>query len=96
MSQETAPTSRPMPVFDPSMVDTDPYSLPLDDINVANPLLFQAGVEGKWFKRLRDEAPIHYCDKDSFVGPYWSVTRYEDIMTVDTSHDIFSSEPNNR
>ena len=45
-----------------------------------------------WFKRLRDEAPVHLCP-ESFFGPYWSITRHEDIVTVDTSHEIFSSEP---
>ncbi len=70
----------------------DPYSLPLDKINVANPFLFARDIHGPWFKRLRDEAPVHYCP-ESFFGPYWSITRYEDIVKVDTSHDIFSSEP---
>jgi len=72
--------------------DQDPYSLPLDKINVANPFLFARDIHGPWFKRLRDEAPVHYC-AESFFGPYWSITRYADIVTVDTSHDIFSSEP---
>lgn len=70
----------------------DPYDLALEDIDVANPFLFGRDVHGKWFKRLRDEAPVHYC-ADSFFGPYWSVTRYEHIMQVDTSHQIYSSEP---
>ncbi len=70
----------------------DPYSLPLDKINVANPFLFARDIHGPWFKRLRDEAPVHYC-AESFFGPYWSITRYEEIVKVDTSHEIFSSEP---
>ena len=37
------------------------------------------------------EAPIHKTEVSQF-GPYWSVTRYEDIMHVDKSHQIFSSE----
>jgi len=82
--------SYPMPTED--QVNIDPYSLPLAEINVANPYLFAHDVHGKWFRRLRDEAPVHYC-VDSFFGPYWSVTRYDDIMTVDTSHAVFSSEP---
>jgi cytochrome P450 len=73
-------------------VKQDPYALPLEDIDVANPYLFEQDVMWTWFKRLRDEAPVHYC-QSSEMGPYWSVTRYEDIMKVDTSHDIFSSEP---
>ncbi|NDH42004.1 MAG: cytochrome P450, partial [Gammaproteobacteria bacterium] len=41
--------------------------------------------------RLRKEAPIHKTEVSQF-GPYWSVTRYEDIMHVDKSHQVFSSE----
>ncbi len=44
------------------------------------------------FERLRAEAPVHYC-KDSPFGPYWSITRYADILAVDTDHETFSSEP---
>lgn len=86
-----------MTVHDPEMelrsrVELDPYSVPLDSIDIANPYLFAADRHGPWFKRLRDEAPVHYC-AESIHGPYWSVTRYDDIMHVDTSHDIYSSEP---
>jgi cytochrome P450 len=71
----------------------DPWSIPLDQLNVAQPLLFAADKQWGWFERLRAEAPVHYCTTNEDVGPYWSVTRYDDIMTVDTSHEIFSSEP---
>lgn len=87
-----APAAPRIPVHDPRQVDVDPYTLPLDQIDVANPFLFEADAHWKWFQRLRDEAPVHYCAESQF-GPYWSVTRYDDIMTVDTSHKIFSSEP---
>ena len=82
----------PYPLPTEDQVKIDPYSLPLAEINIANPYLFAHDVHGKWFKRLRDEAPVHYC-AESFFGPYWSVTRYDDIRTVDTSHQVFSSEP---
>jgi cytochrome P450 len=80
-------------MYTEEQVKIDPYSIPLSDIDVANPFLFSHDVHGPWFKRLRDEAPVHYC-AESFFGPYWSVTGYDEIMTVDTSHDVFSSEPN--
>ncbi|MDH5171054.1 MAG: cytochrome P450 [Gammaproteobacteria bacterium] len=80
------------PNYTEDQVNLDPYSLPLSDFDVANPYLFARDAHWPWFRRLRDEAPVHYC-ADSFFGPYWSVTRYDDIMTVDTSHDVFSSEP---
>ena len=78
---------------DATVIDKDPYEVDLADFNLANPHLFSSDTLWPWFKRLREEDPVHYC-RDSMFGPYWSVTRYEDIMTVDTSHDIFSSEPN--
>ncbi len=79
--------------IDKSAIDIDPWSVSLEDINVANPYLFEADAQWAWIKRLRDEAPVHYCADDEF-GPYWSVTGYDEIMQVDTSNEIFSSEPN--
>ncbi len=68
------------------------WSLPLDQIKPADPLLFGAGAELAVFERLRRDAPVHRQEEHEF-GPYWSVTRYEDIMAVDTNHEAFSSEP---
>jgi cytochrome P450 len=67
------------------------YATPLEDINVARPELFQTNTFWPYFERLRKEAPVHYC-RDSEHGPYWSITKYNDIMHVDTNHGIFSSE----
>ena len=64
-----------------------PYDIELEQLNVADRP--QAGREEAYFRRLRDEAPLHY--QDSAFGPYWSVTRYADIMAVDTDHARFSS-----
>jgi len=66
------------------------YSLPLDQFDVGNPALFQKYEFWPYFERLRKEEPVHFC-KDSMFGPYWSVTKYNDIMTIDTSHGVFSS-----
>ena len=35
---------------------------------------------------------MHY-QKDSPFGPFWSITRFEDIVAVDSNHEAFSSEP---
>jgi cytochrome P450 len=67
------------------------YATPLERFDVADPGLFQTDTHWPWFERLRKEDPVHYC-AESEHGPYWSVTRYEDIMTVDTSHGAFSSD----
>ncbi|HMS19806.1 MAG TPA: cytochrome P450 [Sphingorhabdus sp.] len=66
-------------------------TIPLDEINVANPYLFQNDTVGEYFARLRREDPVHFC-RESRFGPYWSVTKFNDIIAVDTNHKVFSSE----
>ncbi len=73
-------------------IETDPYKLPLETFDVMIPELFEQNLQWSFLERLRHEAPVHYCP-DSEFGPYWSVTRYEDIQYVDTNHGLFSSEP---
>lgn len=70
----------------------DVSTLALEDIDVSNPFLFKQNRWESYFKRLRDEQPVHF-QKNSLFGPFWSVTRYEDIMFVDKHHELFSSEP---
>ena len=68
------------------------YSMPLEEINPADPELFRTDTIWPYFERLRAEDPVHYTKEHEF-GPYWSVTKFNDIMFVDTHHDLFSSEP---
>ena len=67
------------------------YSTPLQDLHPGDPDLFRTNTHWPYFERLRAEDPVHYT-ADSEFGPYWSVTRYDDIMAVDTNHGVFSSE----
>jgi cytochrome P450 len=67
------------------------YDIPLDKINVSNPELFRTNSFWPYFERLRREDPVHFCAESDY-GPYWSVTKYNDIMAVDTNHQAFSSE----
>jgi cytochrome P450 len=69
----------------------DPYTIPLEDIDVGDPMLFKADAIGPYFERLRKEAPVHYCKNGQF-GPYWSITKFDDIMEVEKNHEVFSSE----
>ena len=64
------------------------WSIPLDQINVADPELFRTDTMWPYFERLRKEAPVHYQQEHEF-GPYWSVTKYKDIMHVDINHALF-------
>ena len=65
--------------------------IPLDKINVSQPELFRTNSFWPYFERLRREDPVHYCAESDY-GPYWSITKYNDIMAVDTNHQVFSSE----
>ncbi|HEX7953186.1 MAG TPA: cytochrome P450 [Burkholderiales bacterium] len=66
-------------------------SVPLDQIDVSHPDLWVTDSHWPYFERLRREDPVHYC-RESLFGPYWSITKYNDIMAVDTNHKVFSSE----
>ena len=68
------------------------YSTPIDEIDVSRAELFKTDTMWPYFERLRKEAPVHYCPSNEEFGPYWSVTKYNDIMAVDTNHQVFSSE----
>ncbi|MCI3134438.1 cytochrome P450 [Phenylobacterium aquaticum] len=66
-------------------------TIPLDQIDVSHPELWLNNSHWPLFERLRREAPVHYC-ANSLFGPYWSITRFNDIMAIDTNHQVFSSE----
>ncbi len=75
----------------------DPWKMPLEDINVADPELFRTDSHWAYFERLRKEDPVHYyaggtLESGDEIGPYWSITKYNDIMAVDTNHQAFSSD----
>ena len=67
------------------------YSTPLADFNVADIELFRNDTLWPWFERLRAEDPVHHCAASEF-GPYWSVTRFRDIIAVDGAQEVFSSD----
>lgn len=69
----------------------DAWSMPLSEIDVSDPARFRDNSLWPYFERLRREDPVHWCANGMF-GPYWSVTKYKDIMQVETSHQVFSSE----
>ena len=69
----------------------DAWSMPLDRIDVSNPHLYQDDTWHAYFARLRRDDPVHYT-KDGIYGSFWSVTKYRDIMDVDTNQKVFSSD----
>ena len=70
------------------------YNMPLADIDPSDPELFRTDTMWPYFERLRKEDPVHWSvSPEEDIGGYWSITKYNDIMAVDTNHLAFSSEP---
>ena len=68
-------------------------ALALDELNPADPQYFVDDTVGYVFERLRREDPVHRSHSAvPGIDTYWSVTRYQDIMQVDTHHSLYSSE----
>ncbi len=74
--------------FDPAI---HAASIPLDQIDVSDPNLFVTDTYYPYFERLRREDPVHYR-KGGLYGDFWSVTKFKDIMTVETHPEIYSSD----
>lgn len=68
----------------------DPWDLPIEDINPVSPRLFSENKLWDYFKRLREEDPVH-LNETELAGRFWSLTKYEDIKKVDSDWENFSS-----
>src|ERR1700749_4244892 len=66
------------------------YEAPLDVLNPAWASAFRDDGHWAYFERLRAEDPVHWTP-DSNYGAFWSITKYNDIMAIDTNHQVFSS-----
>ncbi len=67
------------------------YSTPLDQIDVSLGDRFVTNTFWPFFERLRKEDPVHYGVSPEFGG-FWSITKFEDIIAIETNHNVFSSE----
>lgn len=65
--------------------------LALESIDFADTEIWRQNKMWDRFERLRREDPVHLTP-DSFFGPYWSITRHQDIVAVDSDHKRFSSD----
>jgi cytochrome P450 len=72
---------------------SDAVAAPLAELDVSHPERFQQQTHGPYFARLRREEPVHFCQSSAY-GPYWSVTRHDDILAVEVNHRQFSSDGN--
>ena len=59
-------------------------------MDVSDPKLYEDYTFHPLFRELRANDPVHYCEESRY-GPYWAITRYDDIVTVDMAPRVFSS-----
>ena len=71
---------------------SDPWSVPLEELDPSFGELFLHQKHHAVFRRLREEDPVHLTP-DSMFGRYWSITKFKDIIEIETDHGRFSSEP---
>ncbi|WP_156255350.1 cytochrome P450 [Sandarakinorhabdus oryzae] len=88
------PRTRPdLPNHDPATLEQYLRSAPLEEVDIADPLWWETDTNHVYFKRLRDEAPVFFTSQNSNRHRgFWNVTRWNDVMAVDTNHQVFSSE----
>jgi len=70
----------------------EPWTSPLQDIDYSSSLLFKHDVWRPYFERLRKQSPVHYQENSAF-GPFWSITRFDDIVEIERNWQVFSSSP---
>ncbi|HEY1879131.1 MAG TPA: cytochrome P450, partial [Caulobacteraceae bacterium] len=69
---------------------TRAYATPLEDFQPHAIEHFTSDTLWPWFERLRAEDPVHYTAQSEY-GPYWSITRYADIVACESDVARLSS-----
>ena len=65
---------------------------PLDaHLDMSDPIFFKQDTWRPSFALLRRESPVHYCPSSPY-GPYWSITRFQDVQDVELDYSVFSSD----
>jgi cytochrome P450 len=62
-------------------------------LDPSEPARFRDDCHGPVFAYLRREHPVYHCASGPH-GPYWSVTRLDDIVAVESDHETYSSAGN--
>jgi len=68
------------------------YPLLETDFQLWNPNSWTRGHPHDLYARMRNEAPVMWSKMRKGGSGFWSVSRYEDIKTVELNPDIYSSQ----
>lgn len=64
----------------------------INDFDLLDFKLFSDDTYLKVFEYLRENEPVYRQSGHPEVGDFWNITKYKDIVAVDTNHQIYSSE----
>ncbi len=67
------------------------WTQPLESLDPSDGTLWSRGVLHDYLRRLREEDPVHWSPTGP-SGPFWSVTKFDDIVAIDGNHQVFSSD----
>jgi len=65
---------------------------PMSSVELWNPDLFKMGPPLADFAKLRAEAPVAWNPEPGDRPGFWSITRYDDVMRVNSDYETFSSQ----
>lgn len=65
--------------------------IPVSQVDLADARIFAEGRQHEIFRVLRREAPVHRNAENENVEPFWSITKYEDVMQISRQPELFSS-----
>ena len=63
----------------------------IDQIDLADPEVHIRAETHEIWRTLRREAPVHWNESKN-AAPFWSVTKYEDVIHISRNPLLFSSE----
>ena len=64
----------------------------LNGFDLANPASWTSGHPNAYYKHMREEAPVLWSPGYKEFSGFWSVSRYDDIKTVELAPEVFSSQ----
>src|SRR3954452_25364745 len=67
-------------------------SLRIEEVDLANLDNFVAGRQHEIWRRLRAEEPLHRNPGNDRFIPFWSVTKYADLIAVSRDTTTYSSQ----
>lgn len=73
------------------MTATAIKDMPISEVDPSVQTRFMTGTHFPVFDRLRDEAPVCYHANTQY-GPFWSISKYKDIIEVELNTKVFSSD----